>query len=325
MILATTTRQISLYGLRGVRVGEASHPGPPKSLLRRQLLDHTSRNVAARISVSPSPRATLFDVDVPSSIPPTVPASSGAVAHVEVAQGDSGRVRVADVVAEVVSRRVRRVSSDSDVPVVTRGNRFAVLSESDNESDNEPSDRAEEKRGRRDHNHLVQLPHSHCPLVVMSTTGWEATEVLVSPTFVPRRWTSRTQPFPQMEVCRIWSGTMRRRHQWRCSPCRSVPTQSHVERHSSRARSGRRLRLVWDDPQSDVHDGRAEMGVVATRSTVTTRDLSGSVDRCNAREEKFTQLPNSSGQWPHEWGLLTKVALCPDSCDINSGPRSMCL
>ena len=56
-------------------------------------------------------------------------ASSGAVAHVEVAQGDSGRVRVADVVAEVVRRRVPRVLRDSDFPVVTRGNRFAVLSE----------------------------------------------------------------------------------------------------------------------------------------------------------------------------------------------------
>ena len=29
---------------------------------------------------------------------------------------------------------------------------------------------------------------------LMLTTGWEATEVLVSPTFVPWRWTSRTQP-----------------------------------------------------------------------------------------------------------------------------------
>ena len=45
-------------------------------------------------------------------------------------------MRVAAVVVEVASRRVRRASSDSDVPVVTRGNRFAVLSESD--IDNEP-------------------------------------------------------------------------------------------------------------------------------------------------------------------------------------------
>ena len=48
---------------------------------------------------------------------------------------------------------------------------------------------------------------SHCPLFLMSTTRWEATEVLVSPTFVPRRLTSRKQPFPQMEVGKIWSGS----------------------------------------------------------------------------------------------------------------------
>ena len=70
---ATTSRQISLCGLRGVRVGEASHPGPPKSLIRRHLVDHTSRNVVARISVSPSPRATVFHVDVPSSEPTDSP------------------------------------------------------------------------------------------------------------------------------------------------------------------------------------------------------------------------------------------------------------
>ena len=99
-MILVTTRQISLYGL-GVRVGEADHPEPPKSLLRRHLVDHTSKKMAARISVSPSPRATLFDVDVPSSVPPTVPASSGEVAHVEVAQDDNGRMKVADVVAEV--------------------------------------------------------------------------------------------------------------------------------------------------------------------------------------------------------------------------------
>ena len=95
-----------------------------------------------------------------------------------------------------------------------------------------------------------------------------------------------------------------------------------------RARSRRRLRLVWgDDPQSDayVHNGRVGRVVATRSSTATTRDLSGSVDRCNVREEKFTQLPNSSGQWPHEWVLSKKEALCPDNCDINSGPRSMCL
>ena len=96
MILA----KISLYGLRGV---EASHPWPPKSLLRRQLLDHISRNVAARQCVTES-TCYVVRCGCPSSIPPTVPASSGAVV--------TGRVRVADVVAVVVSRRVRRVSSD---------------------------------------------------------------------------------------------------------------------------------------------------------------------------------------------------------------------
>ena len=136
-------------------VGEASHPGPPKSLIRMHLVDHTSRNVVARVSVSPSPRATVFHVDVPSSVPPTVPASAGAVAHVEVAQGDSGRVRVADC-AEVVSRRIRRVSSDNDAPAVTRGNRFAVLSESD--SDDEPLVRLTGRR--RSEDDVITIPAS---------------------------------------------------------------------------------------------------------------------------------------------------------------------
>ena len=45
----------------------ASHPGPPKSLLRRYPADHIARNVVARIAVSSSPGATLLDEDFPSS------------------------------------------------------------------------------------------------------------------------------------------------------------------------------------------------------------------------------------------------------------------
>ena len=96
-------------------------------------------------------------MDLPSSVPPTVPASSGAVAHVEVSQGDSGRVRVADVVAEVVSRR----SGESQATVMFwwshEANRFAFLSESDIESDNEPLVRL---TGRRSEDDVITISAS---------------------------------------------------------------------------------------------------------------------------------------------------------------------
>ena len=113
--MSTLTGTGPMHGLRGVRVGEVSHPGPPKPLLRRYPVDNIARNVVARIDVSSSPGATLLDEDVPSSVPPTVPASSGAVreargdhvsmVHVEPAQGvdDGFGARVAEVVVEVAS------------------------------------------------------------------------------------------------------------------------------------------------------------------------------------------------------------------------------
>ena len=253
-------------------MGEASHPGPPKSLLRRQLLDHTSRNVAARISVSPSPCATLFDVDVLSSIPPTVPASSGAVAHVEVAQGDSGRVRVVDVVDEVVSRRVRRVSSDSDVPVVTRGNRFAVLSESDNESDNEPFE-----------DDVITIPASSgavAALLEQCETGFQVLsqplptccdvdnrlgghgsvgESHVRPTEVDIQDTAISSDGGGQDLVRD-NETQAAVEVFAMSECSDTESCREAPQFG-RARSRRRLRLVSDDPQTDVHvhDGTAGM------------------------------------------------------------------
>ena len=63
-------------GIVESELAEASHPGPPKSLLRRYPVDQIARNVAARVDVSSNPRSTLYDEE--SSVPPTVPASSGA-------------------------------------------------------------------------------------------------------------------------------------------------------------------------------------------------------------------------------------------------------
>ena len=96
-------RRITTWGLRGVRVGEASHPG--------QLRRHMSRPIEGR-DVTPRmhPAAGATQVDEDSDVLD--------VTHV------SQRPR----------RGRRRVSSDSDVPLV-RGSRFAVLTESDDESD----------------------------------------------------------------------------------------------------------------------------------------------------------------------------------------------
>ena len=95
----------SRYGLCGVRVGEASHPGPPRRHISRPI---EGRDVIPRMHPT---GATLVDED----------SDVVDVTHV------SQRSR----------RGRRRVSSDSDVPLV-RGSRFAVLTESDDESDGEP-------------------------------------------------------------------------------------------------------------------------------------------------------------------------------------------
>ena len=58
-LILPNARQVSLCGYRGVQAGEASHPGPPKSPLRRYPVDQIARNVAARVDVSSNPRSTL--------------------------------------------------------------------------------------------------------------------------------------------------------------------------------------------------------------------------------------------------------------------------
>ena len=48
------------YGLWGVRIGEASHPGPPKFLRRYRGVGH---NVVRRLAERASLRATQLDSD----------------------------------------------------------------------------------------------------------------------------------------------------------------------------------------------------------------------------------------------------------------------
>ena len=95
----------SRHGLRGVRVGEASHPGPPRRRISRQV---EGRDVIPRMHFN---GATQVDED----------SDVADVSHV----------------SQCPRRCRRRVSSDSDVPLV-RDSRFAVLTESDDQSDIEP-------------------------------------------------------------------------------------------------------------------------------------------------------------------------------------------
>ena len=94
-MILPNARQVSLYGYRGVRVGEASHPGPPKSLLRRYTVDQTARNVAAPLDVSSNPQQALERWHAETG--PTV------LAWCMWSQGDGFGVRVAEVVG---NRRV---------------------------------------------------------------------------------------------------------------------------------------------------------------------------------------------------------------------------
>ena len=154
------------------------------------------------------------------------------------------------------------------------------------------------------------------PLDVMST-GWAATHVR------PRRWTSRTQPFRQMEVGRIWSGT--RRRQLEVLRHIGVPnTESFGEVPQFGRRSRRRLRLVWDDPQSDVHvhggDGGDEWSPRGLRQSRP--------EICPSQWTDATREKRSSRSFPiHQdsgrtSGFVDKSGTVPR---INSGPRSMCL
>ena len=106
--LATTegSQAVELrYGLRGVRVGEASHPGPHRRRISRPV---EGRDVIPRMYFHGS---TQVDED--------------------------SDVADATQVLQRPRRGGRRVSSDSDVPLVM-GSRFAVLTESDDQSDIEP-------------------------------------------------------------------------------------------------------------------------------------------------------------------------------------------
>ena len=90
------------FGLRGVRVGEASHPGPPRSELRRLRTVRQSTPTASE-TVDPT---IMDDVSVAASnaLPSTVPATMGDVRE---------------------ARTV--VDSSEDEGSSLRGNRFAVL------------------------------------------------------------------------------------------------------------------------------------------------------------------------------------------------------
>ena len=107
------SRSHSRYGLRGVRVGEASHPGPP----RRQ----SSRPIAGRDVIPRLHSDGAIQVDEENDV---VGVPHGSLQEVH----QSRRAR-------------RRVSSNSDAPLIRRS-RFAVLTESDDESDEEPLIRA---------------------------------------------------------------------------------------------------------------------------------------------------------------------------------------
>ena len=113
-------RRITTWGLRGVRVGEASHPGPPRRHISRPI---EGRDVTPRMQLDGA-----IQVDDDSDVP----------SHTQ------------EFPAREVQfpRRRRRVPSD-DVPVVARG-RFAALTESDNESDDEPLIRPTGQRSGQD-------------------------------------------------------------------------------------------------------------------------------------------------------------------------------
>ena len=108
-VLINESRSHSRYGLRGVRVGEASHLGPP----RRQ----SSRPIAGRDVIPRIHSDGVIQVDEESDV---VGVSHGSLQEVH----QSRRAR-------------RRVSSNSDAPLIRRS-RFAVLTESGDESDEEP-------------------------------------------------------------------------------------------------------------------------------------------------------------------------------------------
>ena len=90
-------RKITAWGFRGVRVGEASHPGAPRRHMSRPI---EGRDVTPRLHLD---RVTQVDDD--SDVPRP----------------------------QVQGRVTRRVSIDSDALVVARRSRFAALTESDRE------------------------------------------------------------------------------------------------------------------------------------------------------------------------------------------------
>ena len=118
---AKLSRRDSRYGFRGVRVGEASHPGPPRRYMSRPI---EGRDV--------TPRMQLLDRAIQVD--------------------DSNDAHVHDFPVRELRRlrRVRRrVSTDNDAPAVARGSRFTVLTQRDRESDEEPLVRPTGQRNSR--------------------------------------------------------------------------------------------------------------------------------------------------------------------------------
>ena len=117
------------YGMRGVRAGEASHPGPPGSLLRRL---RTSRQGA----LTPIDTADRTDVDSEAlleELARDLSVHDGSASPLPTAAAASGQLREVTRHLVLASARptVVEKSTDSENEVSQlRGNRFAVLGES---------------------------------------------------------------------------------------------------------------------------------------------------------------------------------------------------
>ena len=228
----------SRHGLRGVRVGEASHPGPPRRRISRPV---EGRDVIPRMYFHGS---TQVDEDSD----------------------------VADVtqVLQRPRRGGRRVSSDSDVPLV-RGSRFAVLTESDDQSDIEPLMCPAGQT--RDEDDVNTVPASSGAVAAqLGAISGDPGQFVSVPTVPGER-----VPVREFDLTRCDSDEDIQRDG-------HVITESVTESCREVVRPSRRLRLMWSQEQVavDSHDERlvrvrqmVQEEVRGGQPQVTDRDVHG--------------------------------------------------